>query len=94
MPKTLAIRLDDELHASAAAVAQLEGVSLTELIRSSLEAHLEAKRDSGELAERAQSVLEQIEAEAEVRRQAITGLLGSSAATNSTKPTRRRKPTD
>ncbi|MFN8103914.1 MAG: toxin-antitoxin system HicB family antitoxin [Acidimicrobiia bacterium] len=94
MPKTLAIRLDDELHAAAAAVAQLEGISLTELIRSSLEAHLEAKRDSGELAERAQSVLEQIEAEAEVRRQAITGLLGSSTTPPAGKPTRRRKPAE
>lgn len=90
MPKTLAIRLDDELHAAATAVAQLEGISLTELIRSSLEAHLEAKRDSGELAARAQSVLDQIEAEAEVRRQAIAGLLGNSTEAN--KPTRRRKP--
>jgi len=93
MPKTLAIRLDDEVHALAVAVAQLEGVSLTELIRNSLEAHLEAKQASGELAERAQSVLDQIEADAQLRRDAIAGLLGQT--TSEAKPSpRRRKPAE
>lgn len=90
MPKTLAIRLDDDLHALATAVAQLEGISLTELIRTSLEAHLDAKRASGELAERAQSVLDQIEADAKLRRDAIAGLIGS----ETTKPQARRRKAD
>lgn len=90
MPKTLAIRLDDDLHALATAVAQLEGLSLTELIRRSLEAHLESKRSSGELAERAQSVLDQIEADAKLRRDAIAGLLGNGQAAKPSS-TRRRK---
>lgn len=93
MPKTLAIRLDDELHALAVAVAQLEGISLTELIRTSLEAYLETKQASGELAERAQSVLDQIEADAQLRRDAIAGLLGKTG--NDTKSSsRRRKPAE
>ena len=53
MPKTLAIRLDDDLHAAAAAVAQLQGTSLTELIRTAIEEHLEAQKANGALAEQA-----------------------------------------
>ena len=75
MPKTLAIRLDDDLHAAATAVAQLQGISLTELIRSSIETTLQTKRDSGELAAQAQNVLAEIDAEAENRRKAIASLL-------------------
>lgn len=75
MPKTLAIKMSDELHAQAAAVAQLEGTSLTEFIRQSIERQLEAKRDSGELQDRAQAVLDDIERDAKVRREAIAGLL-------------------
>ncbi len=41
MPKTLAIKMSDELHAQASAVAQLEGISLTELIRTSIEGYLD-----------------------------------------------------
>jgi antitoxin component of RelBE/YafQ-DinJ toxin-antitoxin module len=80
MPKTLAIRLDDDLHAAAQAVAQLQGISLTELIRSSIETTLQAKRDSGELAAQAQNVLAEIDAEAENRRKAIASLLGPADA--------------
>lgn len=79
MPKTLAIKLSDELHAQASAVAQLEGISLTELIRTSIEGYLDTKRDSGELQERAQAVLDDIEREAQTRREAIAGLLNGSS---------------
>ena len=85
MPKTLAIRLDDELHGAAAAVAQLQGISLTELIRTAIESYLATKRDSGELAAQAEAVLAEIDQEAETRRKAIQGLLGSSTDTGPAK---------
>lgn len=76
MPKTLAIRLDDDLHAAAQAVAQLQGISLTELIRSSIEGYLQTVRESGDLASQAEGALAEINAEAETRRKAIASLLG------------------
>ena len=58
--KTLAIRLDDELHAQLSVLAQLSGTSLTDEIRQALEAHLKAKRDNPELTERAKAVSDEI----------------------------------
>ena len=91
MPKTLAIRLDDSLHASASAVAALQGISLTELIRSAIETYLQTKRDSGELAAQAEAVLAEIDNEAETRRAAIQGLLGTDGATPAKPAGRTRK---
>ena len=75
--KTLAIRLDDELHAQLSVLAQLSGTSLTDEIRQALEAHLEAKRANPELSERAKAVSDEIEHEAQARQAAITTLFGS-----------------
>lgn len=91
MPKTLAIRLDDDLHAAASAGAQLQGISLTELIRSSMETYLQAKRDSGELAAQAEGVLAEIDAEAETRRKAIASLLGPTEDEKPAKPNGRTR---
>ena len=90
MAKTLAIKMSDELHTQAAAVAQLEGISLTELIRTSIETYLVHKRDSGELAQRAQAVLDDIERDAQTRRDAIAGLLNGTSDTEAAKPTSAR----
>src|SRR5664280_965033 len=76
--KTLAIRLDDDLHAQLSVLAQLCGSTLTDEIRQALEAHLKAKRANPELTERAKAVSEEIEHEAQVRQAAITTLFGSS----------------
>lgn len=89
--KTLAIRLDDELHARLSVIAQLEGSTITEEIREAIESHIERKRVSGELSERAGSVLEEIEREAATRRSAIAALFGQTAEEpTSAEPSRRR----
>jgi plasmid stability protein len=75
--KTLAIRLDDELHAQLSVVAQLSGTSLTDEIRQALEVHLEAKRSNPELTQRAKAVSEEIEHEAQARQAALTTLFGT-----------------
>jgi predicted transcriptional regulator len=75
--KTLAIRLDDDLHAQLSVLAQLENSSITELIRQAIEAHLATKRQQPDIANRAQAVLDDIEREAEARREAIAALFGS-----------------
>lgn len=77
--KTLAIRLDDELHAQLSVLAQLAGTSITDEIRQALEAHLAAQRENPELTNRAQGVLDEIERDAQARQAAITTLFGTPA---------------
>lgn len=72
--KTLAIRLEDGLHAQLSVIAQLEGITVTDFIRSAIYARLEAKRSQPELAAKAEQVLADIDAEAANRRDAIANL--------------------
>jgi len=74
--KTLAIRLDDDLHARLSVIAQLEDSTVTDEIRQAIEAHIERKRSEGDLAAKAGAVLEDIEREAKARRSTIAALFG------------------
>lgn len=85
--KTMAIRLDDELHAQLSILAQLEGTTITDLIRTAIETHLAAKRNDPSLAAQADEVLAEIDAEATKRRDAISTLFTSPPA----KPARRTR---
>lgn len=76
--KTLAIRLDEELHAQLSVLAQLSGMTVTDAIRQAIEAFVSAQRSQGDLAERAAGVLAEIEREATARRSAIQALFGPS----------------
>jgi len=91
--KTLAIRLPDELHAQLVLVAQLDGVSLAEAIRSSIEQSIARRRDNGDLAGQAQAALDQMERDADIRRAALQALLGpdTPAKTPPEKPASRRR---
>ena len=75
--KTLAIRLEPELHAQLSLIAQLSGSTITDEIRAALEAHIETVKANPALAGRADSVLEDIEREAAARREAIATLFGT-----------------
>jgi predicted transcriptional regulator len=77
--KTLAIRLDDDLHAQLSVIAQLSELTITDAIRQSIEAWVEAKRSLPEVTARAQSVLDDIERDAAQRRSAIATLFGGSS---------------
>ncbi len=92
--KTLAIRLDDELHAQLSVLAQLSGTSLTDEIRQAIEAHLEAMRANPDLSKRAKQVAEEIEQEAQARQAAITTLFGSPAQPKEAKAGSKRPPSD
>jgi predicted DNA-binding protein len=72
--KTLAIRLEDDVHAQLTMLAQLDGTTVTEEIRQAIEGHIAGKRDSGELADRASTVLAEIDREAQAKRSAIEAL--------------------
>ena len=75
--KTLAIRLDDDLHAQLSVMAQLANVSVTDAIRQAIENHLATMRSNPELSARAEAVLADIERDAADRKQAIADLFGS-----------------
>jgi predicted DNA-binding protein len=77
--KTLAIRLDDDVHAQLQVIAKLQETSIAAEIGQAIEAHLEAKRSDKELGSRAASVLESIDAEAKQRQAAIASLFAEKA---------------
>lgn len=72
--KTLAVRLEDDVHAQLQVIAKLQESSIADEIRQAIEAHLEAKRSDSDLSSRAAAVLESIEAEAKLRQAAIADL--------------------
>jgi predicted DNA-binding protein len=74
--KTLAIRLEPELHAQLSLIAQLRDSTITDEIRQAIEAHIVSVKSAPELAARADGVLEDIEREAVARRAAIATLFG------------------
>jgi hypothetical protein len=76
--KTLAIRLEMDVHAQLSLIAQLKNSTITDEIRSAIEAHIAATKAAPELAGKADAVLEEIEREAASRREAIATLFGDS----------------
>lgn len=75
--KTLAIRLEPDLHAQLSLIAQLRSATITDEIKAALEAHIAGVKALPELAGRADAVLEDIERDATARRNAIATLFGS-----------------
>ena len=96
--KTLAIRLEPDLHAQLSLIAQLRSSTITDEIRTAIESHVAAIKSSPELIGKADSVLEDIEREAATRREAIATLFGSDkpapTATGSTARARRKPGSD
>lgn len=74
--RTLAVRLPDELNTQLILVASLDGISQAEVVRKAVEEYIVRRRDSGDLAARAQAALEEVDREAEARRAALAALLG------------------
>jgi hypothetical protein len=75
--KTLAIRLEPDLHAQLSLIAQLRGHTITDEIKAALEAHIKAAKTLSELSGRAEAVLADIERDATARRAAIATLFGT-----------------
>jgi hypothetical protein len=82
--KTLAIRLEPEVHAQLSLIAQLRSSTITDEIRTAIESHIKATRSAPELAAQADAVLDEIEREAASRREAIATLFGSETETQQT----------
>ncbi len=75
--KTLAIRLEDDVHAQLTMLAQLEGLTVTDAIRQAISSFVEAKRSNPELSAKAEAVLADIDRDAASRRDAIASLFDS-----------------
>jgi predicted DNA-binding protein len=82
--KTLAIRLEDDLHAQMSVLAQLRESTITEEIRHAIESHLENSKHDTELNGRAKTVLEDIERESKARQAAIATLFSTEDDSSST----------
>jgi predicted DNA-binding protein len=94
--RTLAVRLPEELNTQLILVASLDGVPQAEVVRKAVEEYITRRRDSGDLAARAQAALDQVDREAEARRAALAALLGPEGGKPPTAPdkatTRAREP--
>lgn len=76
--KTLAIRLDEAVHAQLSVIAQLRKSTITEEIRQAIEEHITTVRSNPELMTSAESALDDIEREIATRKAAIAALFGES----------------
>ena len=91
--KTIAARFDDGLFNVLEVVAQLEETTIVDQIRQAVEAHLAIKLSSGDLANRAEAVLAEIDREAASKKAAIANLMGAVTGPESKpKSTPRRRP--
>jgi predicted transcriptional regulator len=88
--KTLAIRLDDDVHAQLQVIARLQETSIAAEIAAAIDAHLHAKRSDPALSSRAAGVLESIEAESRQRQEAIASLFSEKPGATNTKAPRTR----
>ena len=77
--RTIAVRVQGDLHAQLSFIAQLSGTSISEEIRRAIETRITTVRDDPELIARAQEVRDQIEREAAARTAAIAGFMGHCA---------------
>ena len=92
--RTLAIKLEEELHAQLGMIAKLEGLTLTDALRQAIDQWIDERRNNPELQARAAANLADIDAEAATRRGAIEALLGNeSTSKQTTSPNRRGRAT-
>lgn len=75
--KTLAIRLEDEMHARLSILARLADTSVTETIRQAIEARLNAMAADPSLSARAADLAADIAREAAQQRAALDGMFGA-----------------
>lgn len=75
MPKTLAIRLEDDTHAQLTVLAQLQEIPVSDALKQAVDGYIESKRSQPALTGRAESLLADIERDATTRREAIASLV-------------------
>lgn len=88
--KTLAIRLDDELHTRLTMLSKLAGTTVTDTIRTAIEQHLVTLASDPEITAKAQELTDEIEKEAAQQRQALAALIGSNPTSSPSVASTRR----
>jgi hypothetical protein len=99
--RTIAIRVTPDFHAQLTVVAQVDDVSLTDLMMTALETHVEARRQAPDFKAKVQAALTEAEAQmARTRAMLLGATAPTEAASNSSpsdetpaeeaKPTRRK----
>lgn len=88
--KTLAIRLEPDVHTQLTLIAHLRGSTITEEIRQALAAHIAHVKDNTDLASQAESAMADIEREAAARREAIASLFGTEPTESKSRTSRGR----
>jgi hypothetical protein len=79
--RTVAVRVSPDFHAQLAMVAQVDGVSLTDLMMTALENHMTARREAPDFQAKAQKALEDAEAQMARTRAMLLGALPEAAST-------------
>ncbi len=90
--KTLAIRLDGELHARLAILARLTGISITDAIRTAIEKEVDVMASDSAVAAKATDLQAEIIRDAEEQRAAIQALFGGEVEADSKEAAAPTKP--
>ncbi|MGL4340460.1 MAG: ribbon-helix-helix protein, CopG family [Rhodoglobus sp.] len=77
--KTLAIRLDDDLHARLSVLAKLAEIPVSDVIRRAIETELTAMSSDPALSSKASDLQADIERDAAAQRAAIAEIFGTTA---------------
>jgi len=89
--RTLAVRVSPDFHAQLSMVAQVDEVSLTDLMMAALESHIAARRDAPDFKAKAQAALEEAEAQMARTRAMLLGTLPEPGADSPATGRGRRK---
>lgn len=76
--KTLAVRLDDELHARIGMLSKLSGMTVTDTIRTAIERYLDTLAGDPAITAKAEELRAEIEKEAAVQQRALSALFAPS----------------
>ena len=78
--RTLAVRVSPDFHAQLTMVAQVEDISLTDLMMKALENHMAARREAPDFKAKVQKALEEAEAQMARTRAMLLGTLPEGAS--------------
>lgn len=82
--KTLAIRLEDDMHARLSIVAKLAEESLTDIIRTAIEQHIAKLSSDSRIQAKADALRAEIEREAQEQQGALSQLFDGPTTTTPT----------
>src|SRR5690349_11366835 len=82
--RTLAVRVSPDYHAQLALVAQVDEISLTDLMMRALDQYMASRREAPEFKVKAQQALEEAEAQMARTRAMLLGALPEGAAQSGT----------